>query len=111
MPGSHIQILAVKSLKVICFPVDNLWSAAVPAAGVALRFAGREVSHRPVKIRRPSSSVGWTHPMPLGGAAWIGDEGNAAGHDEPAALAAPGELKSNLRINQLAIEIAAARLE
>jgi hypothetical protein len=49
--------------------------------------------------------------MPLGGAAWIGDEGNAAGHDEPAALAAPGELKSNLRINQLAIEIAAARLE
>jgi len=49
--------------------------------------------------------------MPLGGAAWIGDEGNAAGHDEPAALAARGELKSNLRINQLAIEIAAARLE
>jgi len=40
--------------------------------------------------------------MPLGGAAWIGDEGNAAGHDEPAALAAPlreeaaGELKSNV---------------
>ena len=60
MPGSHIQILAVKSLKVICFPVDNLWSAAVPATGVALSFAGQQESHRPVKIRRPSSSAGWT---------------------------------------------------
>jgi hypothetical protein len=54
--------------------------------------------------------------MPLGGAAWIGDEGNAARHDEPAALAAPlreeaaGELKSNLRVNQLPIEVAAASL-
>ena len=53
--------------------------------------------------------------MPLGGAAWIGDEGNAARHDEPAALADPlreeaaGELKSNLRVNQL-IEVAAASL-
>ena len=27
--------------------------------------------------------------MPLGGAAWIGDEGHAAGHDELAALDAP----------------------